>query len=82
VLVSPILADALFWSCVAAVTVAQVALLRSAARVVRPGVRAPDVPVASRRAMELVWAVVPAIVLALAIVWAWKTMHPATAVTP
>ena len=81
-LVSSTLADALFWSCVAAVTVAQVGLFRSAARIAGPRARTPDVPVASRRAMELVWAVVPAVVLACTIFWAWRTMHPAALVTP
>ena len=75
-LVSSTLADALFWGCVAAVTIAQLALFRSAARIAGPRARTPDVPVASRRAMELVWAIVPAIGLALVILWAWRTMHP------
>jgi len=82
VLVSSTLADALFWGCVAAVTVAQVALFRSAIRIAGPRARTPDVPVASRPAMELIWAVVPAVVLVLTILWAWRTMHPAAPVLP
>ena len=53
-----------------------------AARISGPRARTPDVPVASRRAMERLWAVVPAVILALVIVWAWRTMHSSTPLAP
>jgi heme/copper-type cytochrome/quinol oxidase subunit 2 len=76
----PQLPDALYWAAVACCVVAQVAIVRS---VLRAGARseAPDdaterpVP-HSRRAVELVWVLVPAIGLAAVLVVTWRTMHP------
>jgi heme/copper-type cytochrome/quinol oxidase subunit 2 len=70
---SPVLADAIFWVAVVCCVVAQAALLRSQlAAPARGG--AADAP--ARRAGEVVWAVLPAVMLALALVWTWRTLHP------
>ena len=79
---SAVLAASLFWLCALAAAVAQGALLRSALRTALTGVTPgapehPAVPVASRRAMELLWMVLPALVLLGAFYWAWTTVRPA-----
>ena len=58
------LADAAFWAAVASCAVAQVAIVRSV-------VLAPK-----RRAIELAWAVLPALGLGAALVMTWRRMHP------
>ncbi|HJR40992.1 MAG TPA: hypothetical protein VJ812_02835 [Gemmatimonadaceae bacterium] len=64
----------LFWVTVAACIVAQVALLRSAFRT--PPTPTPEHPLAApRRASEIAWSVVPAIMLALVLVFTWRAMH-------
>ena len=78
---SAFLAGSLFWLCALAAAVAQGALLRSALRTAITGVTRgapthPAVPVASRRAMELLWMVLPALVLLGAFWWAWRTLQP------
>lgn len=70
-------ADLLFWVALACCAVAQIAIIRSVLLVtpsVRPGEPAP----VSRRATELAWAVLPAVVLA-ALFWVtWRAMHTHT----
>ena len=74
------LIDALYWVAVACCIVAQLAIVRSVLRAGAPD-RVPDeaterrVP-HSRRAVELVWVLVPAIGLAAVLVATWRTMHP------
>ena len=67
-MLSPKLADAIFWVAVAACLVAQAAILRSVA-LTRAGS-------AARRAAELLWAVAPAVALALVLAATWRTLHP------
>ena len=69
------LADAIFWIAVACCAVAQIAILRSV--VISPSRAANDGAPASpvRRAMEVAWAILPGIALALVMVWTWRTMH-------
>jgi heme/copper-type cytochrome/quinol oxidase subunit 2 len=72
----PQLVDALYWAAVACCVVAQVAIVRS---VLRAGVRrhATEGRVPhSRRAVELVWVLIPAIGLAAVLLVTWRTMHP------
>lgn len=73
------LADAMFWLGVATCAVAQVAIVRSVIR----ARRAPDAPGTQDRAVprshfavELAWAIVPALALALLFVATWRAMHP------
>jgi heme/copper-type cytochrome/quinol oxidase subunit 2 len=73
-MISPILADAIFWIAVAACLVAQVAILRSVV-VTRSGS-------AARRATEIAWAVAPAVALALVLAATWRTLHPGAEVRP
>ena len=67
--------EAIFWIAAALCAIAQVAIARSAL-----ATRAPEatgqVP-ASRRSLEVLWAVVPAIGLALVLLQTWRAMHPA-----
>ena len=77
--------DALFWVAVACCVVAQLAIVRS---VLRAGARASlpheagdrDAGVRplpqSRRVVELLWVLIPALGLAAVLVATWRTMHP------
>ena len=80
----PFFADGLFWSSVACCAYAQFLILRSVG-----GRRHAAEPSASpmprpRGATELLWAVVPALALAVLLVATWRTMHadPARAGSP
>jgi len=76
---SPVLADAVFWTAVVCCVAAQAALLRS--QLAAPArAAASDVP--ARRVAEVVWAVVPALALALVLAWTWRTLHPRRADAP
>ncbi len=68
-------ADGIFWIAVACCVVAQTAIVRSS--LVSPS-QAPsaDEPASlARRALEVCWAVVPGIALALLFVATWHAMH-------
>ena len=59
---------------VAACIVAQVALIRSAFRT--PPAPTPEHPLAApKRATEIAWAVIPAIMLVLVLGFTWRAMH-------
>ena len=66
-------ADAIFWVAVACCAVAQLAILRSVSTsaVAAGGERTPS----SRRLGEIVWAVVPGVVLAVVLVFTWRAIH-------
>jgi heme/copper-type cytochrome/quinol oxidase subunit 2 len=67
-------ADAIFWVAVACCAVAQVAILRSV--LVSP-VEAGE-PVrssAARRAVEIAWAVLPGVALAIVFAYTWRAIH-------
>jgi len=69
------LADAIFWIAVACCSVAQVAILRS---VISSPARTSDSGIETspaRRAVEIAWAVLPGIALALVLTFTWRTMH-------
>jgi len=84
VLVATPLADLLFYIVAALIAVSQALILRSTARGMHHG---PDaaaepsrtgvVPGPRNVALEWTYAIVPAIGLALLLVFAWRTMHPA-----
>ena len=70
------LGDAIFWVAVASCTIAQVAILRSIFNTSPEG--APAVTAGApriRRAMEIVWAILPAIALAGVLALTWKAMQ-------
>ncbi len=68
-------ADAIFWVGVVSCAIAQIAILRSVLRTRRARETGPRVP-QPRFAVEVAWAVVPAIALAMLLVATWRTMHP------
>ena len=71
------LADAAFWLAVALCAVAQYFILRSTF-VVRAAPADRQVP-GARRPVEVLWAVLPAIALALVLWFTWRAMQPADA---
>lgn len=90
---STILADAIFWIAVAACAVAQIFILRAVFRVtpagVAPGSSASSTPDGEsvsvpkpHRLTEIVWVVLPVVLLVLAFVLAWRTMHPVAPALP
>ncbi len=68
-------ADGIYWIAVACCVVAQAAIVRSS--LVSPAqVPSSDEPASlTRRALEVCWAVVPGIALALLFVATWHAMH-------
>jgi heme/copper-type cytochrome/quinol oxidase subunit 2 len=75
--------EATFWVAAVACAAAQVAIVRSVfvARAPVDGAADGDVPrpAPTRRGPEVAWAVVPALALALVLVFTWRAMHPAPA---
>ncbi|HEX2779590.1 MAG TPA: hypothetical protein VHM30_08835 [Gemmatimonadaceae bacterium] len=77
---------ALFWLSVAIAAVAELAIVAATVRASRPH-EVADVPAIAqgetgslpspRRGLELVWAILPAIALAVLFVLTWRAMHPA-----
>ncbi|MES2524477.1 MAG: hypothetical protein V4617_17390 [Gemmatimonadota bacterium] len=82
----PAILDAVFWIAALSCAIAQFFILRAVLRpsvVPEPGTRTPgdaSLPVRrqSGRIQEIVWAVLPSLLLAAAFVLAWQTMHPAS----
>ena len=70
------LADTIFWIAVASCTIAQVAILRS---IFNPAPRGAPAALAGarpvRRGLEVLWAVLPAVGLALVLAWTWREMQ-------
>jgi heme/copper-type cytochrome/quinol oxidase subunit 2 len=69
-------ADGLFWSSVACCAFAQYCILRSVSgrrHVTEPSATTLPRP---RGTIEILWAVVPAIALAVLLVFTWRAMHP------
>src|SRR5215203_1553882 len=82
------LTDAAFWVAVVACAIAQIFILRAVFRVTPAGIAAgsantstPDgepVSVPSpHRLTEIVWVILPIVLLVLVFVLAWRAMHPA-----
>ena len=70
----PLYRDILFWAFVAICVVAQIGILRPLVAP-RPAPAArPGVP-ATRRAIEVLWTVVPALGLGLLLTLTWRAMH-------
>ena len=67
------LADATFWLAVVLCAIAQFFILRSAL-VVRAAPADRLVP-GARRPVEFLWAVLPAVALAVVLVFTWRAMH-------
>ena len=80
---SNVLADAIFWVAVASCTIAQVAILRSIFTTAPRG--APTVSANAprvHRAMEIVWAILPAVALAGILALTWRHMRDDRAGAP
>jgi heme/copper-type cytochrome/quinol oxidase subunit 2 len=80
--ISPIiptfLSDAIFWLAAACCVFAQAAIVRSA---LRARAQRPDGSASPSRPIEVVWTIVPAIMLAVVLVLTWRALHPAAAPT-
>jgi heme/copper-type cytochrome/quinol oxidase subunit 2 len=81
-MLSPSLTGALFWLCVAVCLVAQVALIVSAIRAPMSGSTESASMRMPSRASEVAWTVVPAIALAVLLVFTWRETRRATVVDP
>jgi heme/copper-type cytochrome/quinol oxidase subunit 2 len=87
----PVILDALFWVAVSGCAVAQFFILRAVLRPMAvpfadsaPSSTGADLPVRrqSGRTQEIVWALLPSLLLAAAFVLAWRVMHPAAPAAP
>lgn len=75
------LANAIFWLAALSSAAAQIMILRSA--IVSPPSAASARPwPTARRAMEIAWAGLPGIALAVLFVFTWRAMHAAAPITP
>jgi hypothetical protein len=63
------IAEFLFWAAAAVMVVAQCFILRSTRRGMKAG------PPGSASALEWMFAILPAICLAVLLAWTWHTMH-------
>jgi len=70
-----LLSDAIFWVAVACCAAAQLLILRSVFAARGAGPAGALSPV--RRPLEIVWALLPAVGLALVLAMTWRAMHPA-----
>ena len=73
------LADAIFWVAAVCCAIAQWFILRGALAA-HPAAGAPMS--AARRGLEVVWAVLPAVALALVLAATYRALHPARSVAP
>ena len=74
-------ADGLFWLSVACCAIAQFFIIRSvrgSRHVPEPSASAPH----SGRGMEMMWAVLPAVGLAVLLVFTWRAVRAATEAAP
>ncbi len=78
---SPNVADAIFWIAVVACAIAQGAILRSVLVARQPELPAGARVAPARRSVELVWALVPALLLVGTLVLTWRTLRPVRAET-
>jgi len=74
-IMTPLLADAIFWLAVVSCAVAQFAILRSTVQA-RAGYAASPARRPATRLEEIVWAVAPALVLATLLFFTWRAVHP------
>ena len=66
------ISDLIFWTCAAAILVAQIMILRSTRRGMLNG------PASARTPVEWAFAVGPAVAVILLLLATWRTMHPAS----
>ncbi|MCC6245663.1 MAG: hypothetical protein IT353_22720 [Gemmatimonadaceae bacterium] len=76
--------DVFFWIAAIACIVAQFFILRAVIQAVPSVTGSPDVP-RPNRAMEIAWAILPALLIAAVFIGAWQVLHreaPASIVLP
>lgn len=66
----PSVSELLFWSAAAVCAAAQIAVVRAALAGRTPGAS----PSALARAREIFWVLLPAVLLALLLVWTWRSL--------
>lgn len=69
------LLDGVFWMAAAACAVAQYFIVRAVWKVIPAGTGSPHVPV-PRRAQEILWVLLPVLLLLGAFAGAWRQLHP------
>jgi heme/copper-type cytochrome/quinol oxidase subunit 2 len=74
-------ADGLFWLSVACCALAQFFIIRSVGAARRASAPAAAMP-RQRGALEMLWAVLPAVGLAVLLVFTWRAVRSASADTP
>jgi len=74
-------ADGLFWMSVACCTIAQVFIIRSVLASRHAPEPSANVP-KSRDAVEVMWAILPAVALAVLLLFTWRAVHESPAVPP
>ena len=79
---SPAVNSALFWISAAVCAVAQLALIVSAIRAPMAGSPESAAMRMPRRASEIAWTIVPAIGLAVLLVFTWRATHRPVAADP
>jgi heme/copper-type cytochrome/quinol oxidase subunit 2 len=78
---TPLMATALFWVAAAFCLVAQLALVWSAIRAPMPGNAEVPVKLPSRT-KEIAWTIVPALALAVLLVFTWRAIQPSRDAMP
>jgi heme/copper-type cytochrome/quinol oxidase subunit 2 len=75
------LSDIIFWLAAACCALAQAAIIRSA---IRARAQRPDGTASPSRPIEVAWTVLPALMLALVLVFTWRALHasPAPSIVP
>ena len=79
---SPAMSSAVFWIAVACCAVAQIALIWSAIRAPMSGSTESASMRMPSRASEIAWTIVPAIGLAVLLVFSWRAVARQETVTP
>lgn len=74
-------AGALFWIAAAACVVAQFFIIRAVVRAVPSVTGSPNVPT-PRRALEIAWAILPAVLIIAVFLGAWRIVSPSAPLEP
>ncbi|HEV7703881.1 MAG TPA: hypothetical protein VGO46_06285 [Gemmatimonadaceae bacterium] len=72
------MSDVIFWCAALCCALAQTAIVRSA---LRARAQRPDGSASPVKAIEVAWTVLPALMLALVLLFTWRAMHSMPAVT-
>lgn len=75
------IAATLFWIAVAACVVAQFFIIRAVVRAVPSETGSPHVPT-PRRALEIAWAILPAVLIIAVFLGAWRIVSPSAPFEP